>query len=195
MTVFIICAVISGIATLYLIAPMMQNRPRTCYVLIIFIPVISLLGLLMISQPPPTDLKPAPLIDNYAEEAKALKEKLIQKPNDPTIILDLAGVYISQERYTDAITLLRQAQKKSPNNEDFSLQLAVAHFARGLLYAENGNYDAGLKSLLYAVAEAPEDAPFLPDIEHFIAQLEKKISETDDTNNDVDEELHLESVE
>ena len=187
MTVFIICAIISGISTLYLISPMMQTRPNICYVLMIFIPVTSLLGLFVVSSPSSINLKPAPLVDNFAEEEKALMDKLAQNPDDPTVILDLAGIYISQERFTDAITLLRQAQAKDTDNEDFALQLATAHFARGLLFAENGDYEQGVKSLLYAVAEAPENATFLPDIEHFIGEMEKKIEESNTVSNGDDE--------
>ena len=172
-TVLIISAVLSGIATLFLIAPIMQTRPRTGYFLMVFIPATSLLILFMIT---PIDLSPPPLADSYAQEEKSLKENLVQKPDNATIILDLAGLYIAQEKFDQAISLLRDAQRKAPDNDDYALQLAAAHFAKGLLYAENGEYEQGLKSLYYALAEAPENAPFLPDIEHFIDQLEKKVA-------------------
>lgn len=178
MSVLIICAIIAGIATIYLTAPLMQDKPRTCYIVMFFIPAVSLAVFMMLVAKPALHSSPAPVIDVYEQEEIALKKKLDQYPDDATTVLDLAGTYIAQEKYTDAITLLRDAQRKDPRNDDFALQIATAHFARGLLYAENGNYEIGLKSLLYAVAEAPENAPFLPDIEHFISELEKKIEES-----------------
>ena len=178
MSVLIICAIIAGIATLYVTAPLMRTKPQTCYILMFFIPAVSLGVFMMLVTKPSLHSPPAPVIDVYEQEEIALKKKLDQYPDDATTVLDLAGTYIAQEKYSDAIALLRDAQRKDPRNDDFALQLATAHFARGLLYAENGNYEIGLKSLLYAVAEAPENAPFLPDIEHFIGELEKKIEES-----------------
>ncbi len=184
MSVLIICAIIAGIATLYVSAPLMRTKPQTCYILMFFIPAVSLTTFMVFMPSAPQYAPSAPVIDVYEQEEIALKKKLDQYPNDATTVLDLAGTYIAQEKYSDAIALLRDAQRKDPRNDDFALQLATAHFARGLLYAENGNYELGLKSLLYAVAEAPENAPFLPDIEHFIGELEKKIEESAETANE-----------
>lgn len=177
MAILIICALISGASTIYLTAPIMQTRAQTCYILMIFIPAFSLAGLFIVSPPHSFEAAPVHLSNSFDSQETALRTKLSQDPENATTILDLSGLYIAQERFTDAIALLRDAQRKHPENDDFALQLSAAHFAKGLLFAENNDYKNAIKSLQYAQAVAPENTPFLPDIEHFIEQLEKKIKD------------------
>ena len=179
MTGLIICAIIAGIATLYLIAPIRDKHPKSAYFLTLAIPACSLGILLMVSRDLPLPYTSVAIEqeDPYYNQARAIRAKLSQRPDTPELILELSGLQISTERYDEAIDLLSDAHGKAPLNQDFALQLATAHMAKGLLYAEKGQFDQAVKSLLQASVIAPEDAPFTPDIEVFIEQIEKMQAE------------------
>ena len=182
MITLIICAIISGAVTLYIIAPIMQSRPAHAYFLMVFIPAISL-GILYTLRPSafadlPIAKQTSPDII-YANEMEQLRDKLDVDPENAKAILDMGGAYISRELYDEAIKLLKDATAKRPENNDFTLQLATAYFTKGLKQAEGKNYDKAIKNLYRALAIAPEDAPFIADIENFIEAFEKK-SESDE---------------
>ncbi len=193
MTGFIICAIIAGIATLYVTAPIREQHPKSVYFLTLFIPACSLGLLLMVSRdlPMPFAYTATKKEDPYIKQAQNINDQLAVRPNDPNLILELAGLQISTERFDAAITLLNDAMSKDPMNRDFALNLATAHMAKGLLFAEQGQHERAVKSLLYASAVAPEDAPFLPDIEVFIEKIEGMQAEKEkslEEEEDEDEE-------
>ncbi len=154
MITLIICAIISGIVTLYIITPIMQSRPAHAYFLMVFIPAISL-GILYTLRPLafadlPIYKQISPDI-KYANEMEQLRQKLDIDPENAKAILDMAGAYISRELYDEAIKLLKDATAARPENNDFTLQLATAYFAKGLKQAEGKNYDIAIKNLYRAI--------------------------------------------
>ena len=180
----IICAVASGIITLILIGPFVHKNPRACYALMVFIPVLSVGAYMMVAQPlqQPAEkaLKQAlhqeashteQSIDILEKQKQELRQKLKEDKNNIDAIKQLAGIYIAQAQFDEAINLLDNAHKNAPHNTDLKTQLSTAHFAQGLLYAENFDYENALVSLNTAQEITP-DAPFAKDLEKFISIIE-----------------------
>lgn len=173
---FVIFAIITGIITLFITAPMWNKKPRTSYLLMMLIPAASM-GLFLTLFPSTNTSShnlSSPVIqtDNNTE-VSSLQESLKQNPDDANTILDLAGAYIADEKYGKAISLLKSKQSQFPGNDYIPTQIANAYFAQGLLHAENAEFDTALSSLRYAKIYAPSDADFLPDLEHFIGLIKK----------------------
>ncbi len=168
----IICAVLSGIITLFIIAPIAQSRPKTCYALMVLIPALSMLAY-WFAAPYIHGFKYSDagqkVQENIAEHI--LTERMVKNAIQDGSALKLAGLYIAQEKFDDAIKLLKAARKKQPDNKDIALQLATAYFAKGLLKAEHNKYEDALENLEQARKDAPEDAPFLEDLDFFIKRI------------------------
>ena len=174
MSVLIICALISGLCTIYVISPIAMTHARTCYLLMLLIPAVSLGGFIAIGGAADvfTEQK-QDQISSIALEETFLLQELDAKPDDVEALLQLSGVYISQEKFTRAITLLGDALDKNAGHRDIALQLSSAHFAQGLLFAEHKDKAKALISLREAQRIAPEGTPFLPDLRHFIGEIER----------------------
>ncbi len=145
----IICVVLSGVITLLLIAPIMQSRPRMCYMLMVLIPMTSLAGafaVFPVETPPPHN-------------------------DAPLSAPEQAEMHIKQGEFSLAITLLTQFLDENGKNEAISLQLGRAYFAKGLLHAEHNEKSAALENLKQAMAVSPKDAPFIADLQHFITKV------------------------
>lgn len=146
----IICVVLSGIITMLLIAPIMQSKPRTCYTLMMLIPMTSLAGALAVfpvNMPPP-------------------------RGNPPLSASERAEMHIKQGTFLPAIQILTQSLDEKGPNEAISLQLGRAYFAKGLLHAEHNEKSAALENLRQAMKVSPENAFFLVDLQHFITRVE-----------------------
>ena len=176
-TNFVIFIIITGIATLLITAPLWNKRPRTSYLLMVIIPAVSM-GIFMTIFPASKDIlshnKSSPVVQTESGyDLASLQEIAEQNPDDVDKILDLAGAYIAEEQYGKAISLLKSKQAQFPDNADIPMQIANAYFAQGLLYAEKAEFDKALDSLGYAREYAPDDAAFMPDLEHFIDLIKK----------------------
>lgn len=178
---FVIFIIITGIATLLITAPLWNKKPRTSYLLMVIIPAIAM-AIFMTIFPASTDIsshsQSSPVIQTGSgDDLASLQEILKQSPDDADKIIDLAGAYIAEEQYGKAISLLKSKQAQFPDNADIPMQIANAYFAQGLLYAEKAEFDAALSSLRYARIYAPDDAAFIPDLEHFIALIKKDVEQ------------------
>lgn len=143
----VLTAVISGLIGLFVAAKLVKTRPKTAWALLLLIPVAALgIHTALILRPP------AP-------------------PSGP---IEQAGILIESEQFDAAIALLAPLRQKEPENRDIALQLAAAHFARGLLHAERKEDAAALQDLRTAQTIAPPEAPYAADIERFIKIIEKK---------------------
>ena len=146
----IICVILSGVITLFLIAPIMQSRPRTCYMLMVLIPMTSLAGALAVF---PVNTPPS-------------------RSNTPLSAPEQAEMHIKQGEFSLAITLLTQMLDEKGINEAISLQLGRAYFAKGLLHAEHNEKSAALENLRQAREVSPKDAPFIADLQHFTTKVD-----------------------
>ncbi len=135
------------------------------------------------------DASSASTTANKSRDLKEEELKLLEKIknntknniNDVDLTLDLADIYIAQDRLDKAIELIKDIDHKSDNNDDIKLKLSKAYFAKGLYFAENKKYDQALAYLRMAVNNAPKDAYFLEDIKYFINKTnELKNSPTQD---------------
>lgn len=156
MTPIIICIVLSGIITLFLIAPIRQSRPRTCYTLMLFIPVATLFGALAAFPPVSNTSLPRNTVVTIPEQAET---------------------YIKQGDFPLAIQMLTQHLKEKGRNKDVSLQLGRAYFAKGLLHAEHNENKAALENLSQAQKVSPKDAPYLNALQGFIVRIEDRATE------------------
>lgn len=156
----VICVILSGIITLFLIAPIMQSRPRTCYLLIVCIPMLSL----------GASLATFPLENTQSPHTH---------PKTPS---QRAEMHIKQGEFDEAIRLLTQIPKENretTENSAISQQLGRAYFAKGLLHAEHNEQIEALNNLNKALEVSPDDAEFLPDLRHFINRVENMGQEND----------------
>lgn len=170
------CAVLSGACILYVIAPVVQSKPKRSYVAMLIVPLLSLgvymaFNFIHIQSEQPDYLQAT--LDKQLKEEQLLRAGIGDKvsgfrPSDIERILKLAGIYTSQERYQETIDLIGLAQKEYPNDNDLALQISTAYFAWGLKNAEQQQKDQALKMLEKARMSAPEGAPFLEDLESFI---------------------------
>ena len=145
----IICVVLSGVITLFLIAPIMQSRPRTCYMLMVLIPMASLTGafaVFPVKTPPPHN-------------------------NTPLAVPEQSEMHIKLGEFSLAIALLTQFIDENGQNEAISLQLGRAYFAKGLLHAEHNEKSAALENLKQAMDISPSNALFIADLQHFITKV------------------------
>ncbi|PCJ98583.1 MAG: hypothetical protein COA45_07650 [Zetaproteobacteria bacterium] len=144
-----LCVILGGIITLFLIAPIMHSRPRTCYFLMLFIPIVSLGGALTIFP-----------IDTAKNTISS-----------PLSTYERAETHIKQGDFSLAINILTQALTEKGENHNISLQLGRAYFAKGLLHAEHNEKSEALKNLKRAQDVSPKDAPFLDDLQYFIIKV------------------------
>ncbi len=164
----ILIMIAGAVCTLILIAPIAATHKKTCYALIIIIPVLLLSSYIAIFSPDfllqRSDIEQLEIVK--------VRKTLDSDKNNPDIAVKLAGLYISTEKFDDAITLLENFEQ---DDENIRLQLATAYFAKGLLHAENGQKAQALKALRKAHNVAPEDAGFLGDIVIFIDKVEETL--------------------
>lgn len=110
--------------------------------------------------------------------------------DDLSRLLSRADLYMEREEYDKAMALI---ESELPNfeahekREDLIIKRATVSFAKGLLYAEQGAFEKAHETLKDTLEITPPDAPFLPDLRHFISitrqQLEKSNS-SDQNNNE-----------
>ncbi len=166
MAYIIIFMIASAIFTLCLIAPIFERRKILSYFLMLFIPASST-ALYVISEP--NLLFPTPVITYEKTEEERLKEQIKNLEGDIKLTLKLADIYISKGKDDQAIELLTGVIQENANNPDVKLTLAKAYFSKGLLYADKSENKHALEYLQKARDIAPKDAPFLKDLEHFMA--------------------------
>ncbi|MGH1403608.1 MAG: tetratricopeptide repeat protein [Alphaproteobacteria bacterium] len=189
--------IISWILSIIGLKHLRASRPLAFHALCILIPsTIASIGFLTL--PPPMQQSTLPPLDqeildegatnNWNSSEQALRDQLVKAPDDINLLTELAGNLIAQEKFDEAITLLENALEKQMH-DDLSLQLSTAYFAKGLLHAEKKNYDTALSLLRQAHAKAPSNAPFLPDILHFVKIIENQksppIEQTEEISHDI----------
>ncbi len=177
---------------------MRTSYPLGFHALCILIPsAIAGTGFLILPPPPQTSTLPPldqeildeGISNNWQSYEQDLREKLSHAPNDIDLLTELAGNLIAQEKFDEAIILLNSAIEKQPH-DDLSLQLTTAYFAKGLLHAEQKNYDTALELLHQAQSVAPPNTPFLPDIMHFIKIIENQKNPPEETISEESGETH-----
>ena len=171
MTPLIIFAILSALCTLYLAFPIAMTHKRSCYALMLIIPLFSLV-IYMLTGSPALSSKPASTqhISSIKEEQHLL-EMLNHDKSNIELTSQLAGIYIANDKLDKAIELLSRALIDDADNKDLQLQRATAYFAKGLRHAERNQKKQALKLLRKAYETSPKDAPFLPDIMHFIDKV------------------------
>ncbi len=173
MTTLIICAILGGISAIWIIMPINTAKPKLCYALMLLIPLVSLSLFLSLTMAGIIPTPNAPVLSDKnrnartIDEINTLKAALKKDRDNHDAIAKLAGLYISQERYQEAITLIKTTPKEVIS-DDLNLMLGTAYFAQGLYQAEHKDDENALLSLRQALAVSPSSAPFLPDIKHFI---------------------------
>lgn len=183
MNALIICAILGGLSSIWLIMPITKTKPKLCYLLMLLVPLVSLSLFLSLTMMGVIPTPNAPQISKSQHNKSAIKEivslkkalKIDEKSHDN--IAKLAGLYISQEQYQEAITLIKDTPEDIMS-DDLNLLLGTAYFAQGLYQAEHKDDENALKSLRKALVASPANAPFLGDIKHFI----KIISQHKDKN-------------
>jgi|GEM_PF-2421114 len=201
MTGVIISVVGSGIVSLFISQTFLRKRMGLGLGLIFFLPILSCGLYVYLTSPhfstPSSDNLVSQLMNQKKEpepqitpeEINTLANKVEESPDDLESVVYLANAYMNREEYDIAISLLKSKEKLFPA-EDIKVQLTTAYFAKGLLFAEQGNFKAALTDLKTAQKIAPEGTTFLPDLKHFIMIIEKQISDKDqsETNSDKNHE-------
>jgi tetratricopeptide (TPR) repeat protein len=92
--------------------------------------------------------------NNWAAAAAEYQAVLHADPHFPSGAIDLARVLAAQQKFDDAIAVLREALKLSPAaEEEVSLGAAL-----GLTYAETGNFAKATETLGQLIADHPDSA-------------------------------------
>ena len=66
-----------------------------------------------------------------SEKLEIINIRLKKSPDDAVLLYDRAGIYINQERYSDAIADLTQAAKLDPDNKEYLKRLGDTYFRTG----------------------------------------------------------------
>ncbi|MCK5385128.1 MAG: hypothetical protein KAJ29_06075 [Alphaproteobacteria bacterium] len=193
MTGVILTIVASGFVSLFISHTFLRNRIGLGMAVMFLMPMASCAIYIFLTAPrynPPAVARPSQVLEqtiNKEEHAMTLApediaalEKIVEEnPDDIDSVFVLTNAYMSLERYDSAISLLKSRQMRFHDKKLVTL-LTIAHFAKGLLLAEQGKFKQALSSLRDARKIAPEDAPFLPDLDHFIARVEGLIPDVID---------------
>lgn len=181
----ILSVTLSGLFSFFISARYLRKRMGLGMAIMFFVPVITCAAYIYFSAPHPAlpEKLEVTQIENgaspaSAEELAALQKALADNPDEMEGVLALADAYMAREDYDAAIALLEGRQADFPG-EALRVHLTTAYFAKGLLFAEQGRFEDALAALRIAREKAPREAPFLPDLEHFITLIEKQLTATD----------------
>jgi len=175
----VLSIVISGGVALFIAHNFFRARMGLGLAVMFFLPAVSCAAYIYLTAPyfnpvhvvEKVEASPAATFD----EIEAMEQRVANNPKDMDAVLILVGYYMSRENYDATIALLVEKTALFPNNNDVFLQLSTAYFAKGLLRAENALYTEALELLETALEIAPSEAPFLPDLKHFIRMIEKEV--------------------
>lgn len=183
MNIIFFLTVIAATAALAFIARKEQRHKKFATLMAIAVPLIALILYFTFLSPSLTQ-QALPQSEQEQQEAYAQSledeaEKVIAahaaNPDDVTLNLQLASVYMRQDNYDQAADVLNEALQKNPNNEQLVTQLAATYFAQGLLFAGQNKNTQALASLKKAQATVPVGGPFGRDLSVFIKIIEGKI--------------------
>ncbi len=181
MTIHTIVLIGSGIFTVFLTYKIQEKYSKNYYFLSMFIPILFLWVSVTIFSPDllktlskalqKQEITEPSTVNNgkklKTEELEILK-KLESNAGNIKLTLDLADIYMAQDHLDKALDLIKNINNKHQNNKDINLKLGKAYFAKGLLYAENKEYEKALTYLQKALKISPKDAYFWSDIKYFI---------------------------
>jgi rhomboid protease GluP len=101
------------------------------------------------------------------ESVKYLEQAHARRPSDRSTMLFLAGAYIQQENYANAVPLLEQAVKLDPNDAESQYNLGLAH-------EKLGNFDQAIPHLQKAAELDPKDTEAQDALKEAYAQKQFK---------------------
>jgi tetratricopeptide (TPR) repeat protein len=182
----VLTIVLSGMVSLFISQKFLRRRVGLGLMVMFFVPTLSCATYIILTAPrfnPPAKELVVASSPIEVEDFEALRDYAAQNPTDPNAIIDLASAYIRIEDYDSAIAMLKNKWLLFPAS-DMALSLSTAYFAKGLLMAEQGNYEAALFELRNAQDVAPKEAAFLPDLEYFIKLISEQIAEQDQADPD-----------
>ncbi len=190
----VLSIVLSGMVSLFISHKFLRERMGLGLAIMFLTPTLSCATYIFLTAPyfnPP----PATVIAQSDEPARLSMDKMKEperpatpedidvlvkvvdeNPDDIDAVLGLAGALMGREDYDAAISLLKSKETRFPGKE-LKTQHAIAHFAKGLLFAEQGKYESALDALRIAKETSPEQAPFENDLKYFINIIEEQIAE------------------
>lgn len=170
--VIIMAAVVGGAISLIIVSKIISSRPKLAYGLMVLIPAIFMVcayfAVVTFSAiQDKADVARASASDDVA----ILQIQLKENPDDLTLVSALSGTLIAEERYDEAIALIEGRPRSDMGDERLKMQYGTAFFAKGLMAAENRQYEDALALMRRAQDVAPKDAPFRDDLDLFMKQV------------------------
>lgn len=175
MDVIIMAAVVGGVVSLFIVSKILSSRPKLAYGLMILIPAMFMACAYFAVMTFSAFEQKADMARDAAynevvqnNDVAFLQAQLKANPDDLTLVSALSGTLIAEERYDEAIALIEGRPLSDMADERLQTQYGTAYFAKGLMAAENKQYEDALKLLQRAQDVTPEGVPFMEGLDLFI---------------------------
>lgn len=172
MDVIIMAAVVGGAISLLIVSKIISSRPKLAYGLMILIPAVFMIcAYFAVTTFSAIQDKADVARANVSDDVTVFKVQLKADPDNLRLVSALSGTLIAEERYDEAIALIEGRSRSDMGDERLKMQYGTAFFAKGLMAAENKQYEDALRLMQRAQEVAPEDAPFKDDLDLFMKQV------------------------
>ncbi len=178
MDVVIMAAVVGGVVSLFIVSKILSSRPKLAYGLMILIPAMFMacayFAVMTFSAfEQKADMAREAAYNEVVQnnDVAFLQAQLKANPDDLTLVSALSGTLIAEERYDDAIALIEGRPLSDMADERLQTQYGTAYFAKGLMAAENKQYEDALTLMQRAQDVTPEGVPFKGDLDLFMKQV------------------------
>lgn len=180
MILMIFFALICALSTVLVLQPIAMRHKKSANALLFVIPALAL-GAYFILGSPNLPASPAmfetdpEIIEarlSVTRELDTMRE-LSQNPQDTQLIMRLAGIRMSQGKFDDTISLLQGAVRNFPDDDMLKTQLGAAYYTKSLLLMQEKDFAQSLQALQLAQKSAPQNAPFMEDINALLPELQK----------------------